>query len=197
MMKNSFIVTPTRVSKRILTWVLAVLALSITAPLPQASANLAPTVDKELECLALTLYHEARGEPDEGKIAVGYVVLNRVADERYPDNICGVVKQGGQEVLNRCQFSWWCDGQSDHPANAKAWKRSVALARAIFWGYTKDPTQGAVSYHATYVKPGWRKKLVQTVKIGQHIFYSTPEAAADKNIGQPLAKPGLQTANSN
>ena len=44
-------------------------------------------------CLALNLYHEARGESLAGNLAVGFVTMNRVADPRYPDTVCGVVKQ--------------------------------------------------------------------------------------------------------
>ena len=41
----------------------------------------------EVECLALTVYFEARGEPDDGKRAVAHVVMNRVSDRRFPDTV--------------------------------------------------------------------------------------------------------------
>ena len=153
-----------------LAFALLAVALTFGAGHAKATANQIDAT-QELHCLALTLYYEARGEPDLGKIAVGHVVMNRVQDERYPASVCGVVQQGGQEVRYRCQFSWWCDGQSDTPANMEAWDRSQAIARAIYWGYSKDPTEGALSYHADYVSPNWGKALVRGPKIGQHIFY--------------------------
>ena len=52
-------------------------------------------------CLALNIYHEARGEPPEGQLGVGWVVLNRVDDPRFPDSVCGVVLEGGEQ-RNRC-----------------------------------------------------------------------------------------------
>jgi spore germination cell wall hydrolase CwlJ-like protein len=134
-------------------------------------------IQGELECLALTIYFEARGEPDDGKLAVGHVVMNRVADKSYPSTICQVVQQGGYKVRYRCQFSWWCDGRSDNPANEAAWKRSLALARSIYWGYSKDPTEGALLYHADYVKPHWRSAFVEGPKIGRHIFYHVMKQA--------------------
>ena len=47
-------------------------------------------------CLALAVYHEARGEPLIGQKAVAEVVMNRVASDRFPDTICGVVMQPKQ-----------------------------------------------------------------------------------------------------
>ena len=49
--------------------------------------------DKDVECLARNIFYEAGSEPIEGKVAVGMVTLNRTQDERYPQSICGVVKQ--------------------------------------------------------------------------------------------------------
>lgn len=129
-------------------------------------------VREEINCLALNIYFEARSEPIAGKVAVGHVVMNRVADARYPDKVCEVVKQGGEKPRNKCQFSWFCDGRSDHPANVKAWKESLALARVIYWGYSQDPTDGALWYHADYVRPHWRRALERGPKIGRHVFYA-------------------------
>ena len=125
----------------------------------------------EIECLALNIYHEARGEPVAGQVAVGHVVLNRVADRRFPSSVCGVVRQGEENRLHRCQFTWWCDGRSDRPRDSEAWRESKALARTVYWGFSKDPTDGAMWYHATYVKPLWRKAFTKGPQIGEHIFY--------------------------
>ena len=50
--------------------------------------------NEELKCMAENIYFEGRAEPMIGKIAIGHVVMNRIEDERFPDTICGVVKQG-------------------------------------------------------------------------------------------------------
>ncbi|UCH75535.1 MAG: cell wall hydrolase [Rhodospirillales bacterium] len=128
-------------------------------------------LNEEIECLALNIYFEARGEPVDGRIAVGHVVLNRVADDRYPDKICDVVKQGGPRPKHKCQFSWWCDGRSDRPRDLQAWRESQVLARVVFWGYAEDPTGGALWYHADYTMPYWGSKLTRGPKIGRHHFY--------------------------
>ena len=53
-----------------------------------------PTTEPDAVCLAQNIYFEASVEPTAGKIAVGLVALNRMHDARYPDTICGVVKEG-------------------------------------------------------------------------------------------------------
>ena len=50
--------------------------------------------NEELKCMAENIYFEGRAEPMVGKIAIGHVVMNRIEDDRFPDTICGVVKQG-------------------------------------------------------------------------------------------------------
>ncbi|MCH8036690.1 MAG: cell wall hydrolase, partial [Proteobacteria bacterium] len=133
----------------------------------------APRLDlsASLDCLALNIYHEARGEPREGKIAVGQVVMNRVGDPDFPAGVCAVVKQGGERPRNRCQFSWWCDGLSDRPDDAGAWEDSKDLAGKILAGGLQDPTRGALWYHADRVTPDWQTDIVRQGKIGRHIFY--------------------------
>ncbi len=130
----------------------------------------------ELHCLALNIYHEARGESEQGKRAVGHVVMNRVTDRRFPTSVCRVVRQGGELRRNRCQFSWWCDGRSDRPRNRTAWDVSLEIAQDIIVGLSSDPTGGALWYHAEYVQPYWRKAFKRGPKIGQHIFYQARTA---------------------
>jgi spore germination cell wall hydrolase CwlJ-like protein len=132
-----------------------------------------------LNCLALNVYHEARSEPEEGQLAVAAVTLNRVRSEDFPDSVCGVVKQGGEQ-LHRCQFSWWCDGKSDRPTEAKAWNNAKRISRLALLGMTDDPTNDALYYHASYVQPRWSRKMQQTARIDQHLFYRPK--SVDNNI---------------
>lgn len=125
----------------------------------------------ELECLALNIYHEARGEPEAGQVAVAQVVLNRVVDRRFPGTICAVVKQGARPKRRDCQFSWWCDGRSDRPADLGAWHAAKSLAGDVVAGRHPDPTGGALWYHADDVAPEWRKTFAPAAEIGRHRFY--------------------------
>ena len=81
-------------------------------------------------CLALNTYHEAKNQSLVGQIATAQVVMNRVEDNRFPNTICEVVKQGPTRpswedpkkeypIKHRCQFSWYCDGKDDTPKNEK------------------------------------------------------------------------------
>ena len=129
------------------------------------------TMTTALLCLALNVYHEARGDPDVGQYAVAHVVINRVKNDRWPNDICSVVKQGYREGRNDCQFSWYCDGKSDQPYNKKAWAKSQLIASDVLSGTIDDVTQGATHYHAKYITPWWAKHYTKTVSLGIHHFY--------------------------
>jgi spore germination cell wall hydrolase CwlJ-like protein len=70
-----------------------------------------------------------------------------------------VVRRGGDKLRYHCQFSWWCDGRSDWPRDRQAWTKSRALAGLVYWDYSRDPTEGALWYHAGYVRPSWYRDL--------------------------------------
>jgi hypothetical protein len=146
----------------------AVAALGLDVP---KRAPRQPDLQDELHCLALNIYFEARSEPSKGQRAVAHVVMNRVADRRFPDTVCKVVRQGGERIRHRCQFSWWCDGRSDRPRNLGIWERARAMAQDVYWGRSQDPTEGALWYHADYVMPSWGRVFERGPKIGRHIFY--------------------------
>jgi spore germination cell wall hydrolase CwlJ-like protein len=132
------------------------------------------------ECLAQNIYFEARNQSHIGMLAVGHVTLNRVEDSRYPDNICGVVKQqrfhdspGAPIQIGNCQFSWYCDGKSDTPRDQLAWEIAKRKAAHVYYldhlGY--DMTEGSTHYHATDASPNWVSSLTRIVQIDDHIFY--------------------------
>jgi len=121
-------------------------------------------------CLAQAVYFEARGEPLIGQVAIAEVVLNRVANKKYPDNVCGVVFQN-QHLSNRCQFSFACDGKSDRPRNIHSWERSLKIVALVMAGERSGVAKKATHYHASYVSPGWRLRLDKVGEIGRHIFY--------------------------
>ncbi|MCP4330899.1 MAG: cell wall hydrolase [Alphaproteobacteria bacterium] len=127
-------------------------------------------LDDEIECLALNVYFEARSEDQRGQSAIAHLTLNRVDSPAFPDTVCGVVTQG-QGGRHRCQFSWYCDGLHDSPANPAAWENAMRIARAARSARGNDPTRGAVYFHLRRVEPLWAEKLTRTVEIGDHLFY--------------------------
>lgn len=130
----------------------------------------------QVDCLADNIYFEAGFEPNDGKVAVALVTLNRVNDPRYPKDICGVVKQKAKietigDTRIACQFSWYCDS-GKRITNTEAYKEARKIALYVYANYEniKDFTNGALFYHADYVNPRWRN-LTKTAVIGRHIFY--------------------------
>ncbi len=152
----------------------AVALMTLFAVPAKAEGRGHAAVLNQIECLALAIYFEARGEPEAGQRAVAHVVMNRVDDADFPNSVCDVVQDGGQEVLHRCQFSWWCDGNSTEPRDVAAWERSMVMARTVYWNYSDDPTLGALWFHANYVDPSWNQVFTRGPKIGMHIFYTRP-----------------------
>lgn len=117
----------------------------------------------ELICLALAMYHEARGEPTRGEMQVGHVVMARVNDERYPDNVCDVVFQHGQfefvEVL-----------EDYTPYDKRSWRKSYALAKIIYNGVVADNLY-ANHYHNMTVLPNWTYDMERVLTYNDHVFY--------------------------
>ncbi len=126
-------------------------------------------------CLSEAIYFEARGETTRGQFAVAEVIMNRVDSKRYPNTVCGVVTQGAGK-RNGCQFSYNCDGIADTVKNRKAFAKAAKVAKSILEGRPRVLTAKATHYHTTAVKPRWAKKLTETARIGDHIFYRYPVA---------------------
>ena len=108
-----------------------------------------------LMCLALNVYHETRGSPMSEGYAVSHVVLNRVAHDRWPDDICSVVKQGYSKGKHKCQFSWYCDGKPDTPYEKKAWALSQLIAQDVLDGTVPDNTGGATGVRCVRSSSNW------------------------------------------
>jgi N-acetylmuramoyl-L-alanine amidase len=135
-------------------------------------------MDNDYHCLASNIYWESRNQSLGGKMAVAQVVMNRVDNERFPDTICGVVKQtkyypSGGIDLHDCQFSWYCDGLADDPLqNEKHIYEDVFyLAVNMIEQDSMDITEGATHYHSDKVHPYWADSLQRMTKIDDHIFY--------------------------
>jgi len=135
-------------------------------------------LEKERRCLTEGIYFEARGESAVGQLAIAEVILNRVMSRRYPSSICGVVFQGAKS--NQCQFSFACNGDMKKPRDPVAWRKAQRLAHYVLAGKVRNTIVGSATYyHAAYVNPYWAPRMVEVVKIGQHIFY---RSAADEAV---------------
>ena len=122
---------------------------------------------QEIYCGAQNIYHESRGEPDLGQVAVAHVVRNRVNSTNYPNNICAVIWQSGQ-------FSWTLDGLLDDPDLDNNITRDAFIKAAwihLIANANKDITNGALFYYAhDKVQPNWAVDKKVTAIIGRHTF---------------------------
>jgi N-acetylmuramoyl-L-alanine amidase len=116
------------------------------------------TNDKDVMLLARCINGEARGEPYEGQVAVGAVIMNRTRDSRFPNTIAGVIYQPGA-------FTAIVDGQ----IHSEMLPSSIRAARDAINGW--DPSGGAVFYYnpaKTTNKWIWSRPLIKV--IGKHKF---------------------------
>jgi spore germination cell wall hydrolase CwlJ-like protein len=138
----------------------AIMVLALT--LIGFTANANTYSEKQINCLAQNIYHEARGEPIRGQLAVAYVTLNRLEDRRFPNTICSVVFQ-------RSQFSW--TAHNPRIREPKAWSRAKELAEQalILHALGEDSTYGAIYFDGRKAKQSYHTR--RTVVIGKHSFY--------------------------
>jgi N-acetylmuramoyl-L-alanine amidase len=118
---------------------------------------------QNLACLARNIYFEARGEPEAGQYAVAEVTMNRKASGIYPRTVCGV-------VYEKSAFSWTAYGVLPEPGG-EAWRRAQEIAEEVYYGRHTPVLNGALYFHATYVKPDWAAERRRIARIGNHIFY--------------------------
>ena len=130
-------------------------------------------------CLSEALYFEARGETVKGQFAVAEVILNRVKSGRFPETVCGVIRQGTGKRF-QCQFTYTCDGRKEVISEPAAYARVAKVARLALDGQQSAPlTSGATHYHTTSVRPRWSRVYKQTARIGVHVFYKDNYRTAD------------------
>jgi hypothetical protein len=143
--------------------VLLVVGLLLSSTEVHASSRFA------VKCLALNLYFEARGEPDQGKIAVGKVTINRYKSGIFQKSICGVVYALGQ-------FSWTKDKLSDIPKAGLVWNNVSKMANGIIDGTIKLDPSGKAShfYNPRKERASWASVYRRTARVGNHHFHQMP-----------------------
>jgi N-acetylmuramoyl-L-alanine amidase len=150
------------------------------SPLPEAAEPaVRPTADladlvaqmrstepgsRELECLAVGVYFEAKSEPLAGQLAVADVIANRAnSNGRFPSSYCGVLFQRGQFSFVRGK-SWPAVNRS-----GRQWQNAVAIAKIVDQDLKDSAVGNALFFHAKRVSPRWRLKRIASV--GNHVFY--------------------------
>ena len=124
----------------------------------EAASDSSSTSD--LQLMARAINGEARGEPYEGQVAVGAVILNRVKSSQFPNTIAGVIYEKGA-------FTAVSDGQIN--VRIKEGSTVLKAARDAMNGW--DPTGGAIYYFNPSTATNkwiWSRPLIKT--IGKHRF---------------------------
>lgn len=124
------------------------------------SSQTSSSYNANVELLARIINGESRGEPYEGQVAVGAVVLNRVKHPSFPNSISGVIYQEGA-------FTAIVDGQ----IHAQMYETSYKAARDALNGW--DPSGGAIYYYnPATATSSWifSRPVIKT--IGKHKFCS-------------------------
>lgn len=114
----------------------------------------------DIQLMARAINGEARGEPYEGQVAVGAVILNRVKSSKFPNTIAGVIYQSGA-------FTAVADGQINQPIAEGSTVYKAAQDAQNGW----DPTNGCIYYFNPQTATNkwiWSRPLVKT--IGKHRF---------------------------
>lgn len=114
----------------------------------------------DLQLMARAINGEARGEPYEGQVAVGAVILNRVRSSSFPNTIAGVIYEPGA-------FTAVADGQINVPIAENSTVYKAALDALNGW----DPTGGAIYYFNPDTATNkwiWSRPLIK--QIGKHRF---------------------------
>ncbi|NIM71715.1 MAG: hypothetical protein GTO67_03590 [Gammaproteobacteria bacterium] len=128
---------------------------------------------QDLTCLTENIYHEARGEPIDGQYAVAEVTMNRVASKHYPNTVCEVVYQANFDVIRRRHVSAfsWTELDFDAPVDRGIWERTWKIAEEVYDRKAEPRAEGALFYHARYIRPRWARGKRRIAKIGKHVFY--------------------------
>lgn len=112
------------------------------------------------ECLARVMYFESNRSSEDGMLAVGTVVMNRLDSHRYPSSICGVVGQ-------RNQFA---EGALSKPVGRRSFEKALRVADAVMAGERHPGVGKAMFFHtAGYHYP--YKNMHYVVLAGGNAFY--------------------------
>jgi spore germination cell wall hydrolase CwlJ-like protein len=116
-----------------------------------------------LNCMALNIYHEARGEPLLGQLGVAFVVKNRVKSPKWKNDVCEV-------VYTPHQWSWTKDKITDYVTDLKAYKKALVIAEMVLNNEVEDPFDGADHVYAKHIKPSWAPKMKVVAVVNNLVF---------------------------
>lgn len=153
--------------------------------------------EDEVRLVAATAWGEARSEGEDGMRAVAHVIVNRVG-ERFGGDIETVVR-------SPWQFSVWNrrdpnrrrvenpEAYATEGAELETWETAQRVAREVLSGQSIDPTEGALFYHTTTIRPWWARFGQGRRVIGAHAFYTDVRRGGARNERIVIALPDQES----
>lgn len=133
---------------------------------------------KERECMERAMFFESNRSSRDGLVAVGTVVMNRVASDAFPDTVCGVVGQKGQ----------FAPGVMTRPMKSKALPDVQSAAAAVLKGERHPGVRKSRFFHTAGLKFPY-KNMHYVLVAGGNAFY---EKRSRNRVTQPVAPPPIE-----
>src|SRR3712207_3914514 len=143
---------------------------------------------KQRECLARAMYFESNRSSEDGMLAVGTVVMNRLKSGKYPNTICGVVTQKNQ----------YAPGVLSKPMKEGASRaRAERVADAVLRGKRHRAVGNAMFFHTAGYNFPYRNMHYKVIAGGNAFYEKRTPRAGQRNTTQvevaravPRARPG-------
>ena len=120
------------------------------------------SIDRDTECVAKVVHHEAANQPLAGQLAVAEVIINRTHSGRFATTPCAVANQPGQ---------FFHTDSYTPPHASPRWRTAVAVARVAIAGEETPVVPGALFFHASYARPSWSHHRPLVSQIAGQVFY--------------------------
>ena len=132
-------------------------------------------ITKDIDAMARTIWGEARGETEDGRLAVGHVIKNRADRGGWWGNTI-------YEVCHKpWQFSCWNDNDPNRykmlrlDADNEMFVECIWTALSVVLGKHPDNTSGSCHYHVVGLTPDWSEGKTSIGRIGHHEFFNDIE----------------------
>ncbi|ACA20444.1 cell wall hydrolase SleB [Methylobacterium sp. 4-46] len=156
--------------------------VATTGSLPNGKRVAAVTA-ADRECLARAMYFESNRSSDEGLLAVGTVVMNRLQAASYPESICGVVGQPRQ----------FAAGVLRKPMRDQDREKVEQVADAVLAGQRHDGVGGAMFFHTAGLRFPYRN-MHYVALAGGNAFYEKRPRGEREGMPSAAPSPSVQVA---